>query len=119
MNETAATARARSSSRGNGKAKSSAGWAGNSTRRKWPGLKPGSTKPRWPARRLRRGKPVHLFRHFEIKLRQAAGVVRAERHVDAVIDIEPFRVVIHFLRQQRDAAHERPGLAEALELKGL
>src|SRR5258708_39082402 len=36
-------------------------------------------------------------------------------HLDRFIDIEPFRMVIHFFRNQRRACHEAEGLVEILE----
>jgi hypothetical protein len=40
-------------------------------------------------------------------------------HFDAVVDIEPFRMVVHFLGQQGSARHERPSLAEIGKEVGL
>ena len=46
-------------------------------------------------------------------------VVRRENDLDAVADIEPFGMVVHFLRQQCHPTHEAPGLAEGAEMIGL
>lgn len=35
-----------------------------------------------------------------------------QRHVDSIVDIEPFRVMIHFFCQQGCSRHERPSLVE-------
>ena len=45
----------------------------------------------------------------------AAGIMRGKRHLDSLVDVEPFRVVIHFFGHQRRARHEAEGLVEILE----
>lgn len=46
---------------------------------------------------------VDEARERQIELRHALCVVRGQRDVDTVVDVEPFRVVVHFLRLDRDA----------------
>ena len=47
------------------------------------------------------------------------SVVGGQAHVEAVIDIEPFRVVVERLGLEGDAAHIRHGIAEIAEFEGL
>src|SRR6185436_6402287 len=61
---------------------------------------------------------VYLLRQRHVALTEAVAVVRGQQDVDAVIDVEPFRMVVGLLRHQCDAVHEAPGLVESLELEG-
>ena len=45
--------------------------------------------------------------------------MRGEGHLDLVVDIEPFRMVVHLLGLQRRAGHEGEGGLEVSELVGL
>ena len=51
---------------------------------------------------------LHEFGH-------PAGVVRRQRHLDGLVDVEPLRMMIHFLGHQRRPRHEAEGLVEILE----
>src|SRR3546814_4406548 len=42
-----------------------------------------------------------------------------QRHVHLVVDVEPFRVVVHLLGHEGDPAHEAPGFIEGLEGEAL
>ena len=42
-----------------------------------------------------------------------------KRHIDPAININPFRMVVHFFSQKGHPAHPAPGLVEGLELKSL
>ncbi len=48
---------------------------------------------------------------------RAAGVVSREDQLDAVVDVEDLRVVIHFLGEEGDPREDRPGLGEIGELE--
>src|SRR5579883_3620390 len=52
----------------------------------------------------------------DIALGETAGIMRREDNLDAVVDVEPFGMVIHLLRHERHLAHEAPGLAEGAEV---
>ena len=43
------------------------------------------------------------------------AVRTGQGHIDAIIDIEPLWVMVHFLRHERRSAHEGPCLIEILE----
>lgn len=60
------------------------------------------TLPRQRPRRSRALSKIHLLRH-------GTRVVRREADIDAVVDVEPFRVVIEHLGVQRAPAHKAPG----------
>ena len=66
----------------------------------------------------RRGDGVHRRRQREIPFGQSTGIVRRQRHVDPVPDIEPLGMVIEFFRRQRRADHEPERGVEILERKG-
>src|SRR5215469_14012625 len=40
---------------------------------------------------------VHGFRELDIELRQAAGIMGRERHIDCLVDVGPFRVMVELL----------------------
>ncbi len=60
---------------------------------------------------------IHEFSELEVPRGQAATVVRAQKHVHLVVDIEPFRMMVHLLRNKSNSAHKSPGLVEVLEEK--
>ena len=60
---------------------------------------------------------VHSGSQLEVQFGEAAGVVRRERHVDAVVDVEPFRVMIELFGNDRHLRHEAESLDEILEAK--
>src|SRR3970040_2375229 len=67
--------------------------------------------PQFGARNQRRsplGELLDRFGQLHVARRQPAGVVRRERDLDAVPDVEPLGVVVLALREQRDAGHESP-----------
>ena len=55
----------------------------------------------------------------DIALRQSAGIMGGEDDLDAVVDVEPFGMMVHLLGDQRHLAHEAPGLDEGAEVIGL
>jgi predicted Zn-dependent protease with MMP-like domain len=57
--------------------------------------------------------------HFDVALAQPFDIVRCQKNLYPVVDIEPFGMVIHLLGQERDPGHEGPGLAESAKMKGL
>src|SRR3546814_1308110 len=50
-----------------------------------------------------------------VALRQSLRVVRRQQYVDAVIDVRPFGMMVHLLRDDRDARHESERLGEIPE----
>src|SRR5450432_508964 len=62
-----------------------------------------------------RRQPIHRFRQLDVELGHAAGVVGGKRHLDLLVDIEPFRMVIELLGHQRGPRHEPEGLVEIPE----
>ena len=62
-------------------------------------------------------KRLHLRRHVHIVVTKATAVVRRQRHLDAVVHVEPLRVVVHLLGQERGPGHERPRLRKVNKLK--
>ena len=63
------------------------------------------------------GIAIHRGGQVDILLRHAAGIMGRQRHIDLVVDIEPFGMVIHLRRQQRRARHEGEGGVEIHELE--
>jgi hypothetical protein len=53
-----------------------------------------------------------VAREAHVELGDAFGVVRGQRDVDLLVDVEPLGVVIELLGDQRRAAHEAPRLIE-------
>ena len=53
----------------------------------------------------------------DVSLGEATAIVCAERDLHLVVDIEPFRVVIHLLSLQCNTAHEPKGLVEVRKLE--
>jgi len=54
----------------------------------------------------------------EIKVANAAGVVGCQADADSVVNVGPFRVVIHGLRSQGDARHESKGNYKGIKQEG-
>src|SRR3546814_2712754 len=79
--------------------------------------------PRWVTVRFRRlgrwsaGELVDPLGQRDIEVGETVAIVRRQGNVDAVVDVEPFRVMVQLLRRHRDPRHEAPGLAERLELE--
>src|SRR5215208_2494646 len=67
-----------------------------------------------PRKRL---KTIHLFGERDVELGHPAGAMRRQRHLNAVVNIRPIRVMIELLRHERRARHEGEGLVEALEFE--
>src|SRR5262245_431304 len=86
----------------------------------------GAPTPRWartpsscaathlPSMR-RRGQAIHGLGQLDVAIGHAAGIVGRQRHLDPVVDVEPFRMMVEFLRDQRRARHEAEGFAEVGE----
>lgn len=58
------------------------------------------------------GVGVHSFRHLKVVLGQALTVVRGQRDVDLVVDVEPFRVMIHLWATDRQRSGNNKGVRE-------
>src|SRR5262249_29370283 len=52
---------------------------------------------------------VHRFRQLDVEAGEAAGVVGCQHHLDGLVDVAPFRVMVLLLGDQRDARHEAEG----------
>src|SRR5262249_52293933 len=61
------------------------------------------------------GQSIHGLGELDVAIGHAAGIVGRKRHFDLVVDVEPFRMMVEFLRDQRRARHEAEGLVEVLE----
>jgi hypothetical protein len=57
------------------------------------------------------------MRQFCVFSGDAAGIVGGEIDTDPVVDVEPFRVMIHFLNAHSGDGHEADGVGEIGELK--
>ena len=65
------------------------------------------------------GKVLDRGREPEVAIGQSSRIVRRQGDFDAVPDIGPFRMMIHFFRDQCDLCHESPRLIEIAELECL
>src|SRR5215472_344796 len=63
----------------------------------------------------RGGQSIHGLGELDVAIGHAAGIVSRKRHFDLVVDVEPFWMMVEFLRDQRRARHEAEGLVEVLE----
>ena len=59
---------------------------------------------------------IDEIRHGLVALGQAIGVVGGEGDLHTVVNVEPFRMVVMLLSEQRDDGHEGEGLFEITEL---
>src|SRR3546814_7710764 len=73
-------------------------------------------RPRWAALMIslrpgaeHRGRRIDETAEVQVALAEAAGIMRGQRDLDAVVDIEPFRVMVELLGHQGDLAHEAEG----------
>src|SRR5262249_43243134 len=83
---------------------------------------PSSRWPSWYADARRRsgpGQPVHRLRQRNVTLGQAAGIMRRERYRDGLVDIEPFRMMVELLGDERCPGHEPERLVEVAKHEGL
>src|SRR5262245_52981190 len=64
-----------------------------------------------------RGGFIHEFRQRDVLFGDAAGIVRGERDGDAVVDVEPFGVMVVLVGVERRVGHEAEGLVEIGELE--
>lgn len=55
---------------------------------------------------------------LDVAIGDAFDIMRGEDDLDAVVDVEPFGMMVHLLRGQGDLVHEAPGFAEIAEMKG-
>ena len=62
---------------------------------------------------------VDEVRQADVPRAEATRVVRRQNDIDTIVDIEPFRMMVHPFRLQGDARHEAEGLVEILEAEGL
>ena len=60
---------------------------------------------------------IDNLRQLEVQFRKPAGIMCAEGNVDPVVDIEPFRVVIHLLRDQGHSGHKAKSSRKISELE--
>jgi CRP-like cAMP-binding protein len=56
--------------------------------------------------------------HLDVEFGDAAGVMGGQDDADPVVDVRPFRMVIHLVGHQGDAGHEAEGGVEILEDQG-
>src|SRR5215475_13476586 len=56
---------------------------------------------------------------LQVTLGQAAGIMGGERYRDGLVDIEPFRMMVELLGDQRRPGHESERLVEVAEHEGL
>src|SRR4051794_39360951 len=63
------------------------------------------------------GGVVQELGEFYIIGRNALCVVGGEVHCDAIVDVEPFRVMIHLLNRDRGSGHEAERMDEVGEFK--
>src|ERR1700674_529906 len=78
-----------------------------------------SMKKKWGVRmaaaRLRASDAVHRLRELDVELGHAAGIVSRERHLDGLVDVEPFGMVVELLGHQGGAGHEAERRVEVRE----
>src|ERR1700676_5181628 len=55
---------------------------------------------------------VHGRGELDVKLGQAAGIMGRQRHLDGLVDIEPFRMMVELFGDERGARHEAESLIE-------
>ena len=65
------------------------------------------------------GRRVDEVCQQDVTFRKTLHVVGAEGDADAVVDVEPLRVVIHLVCLEGDSSHETKGLVEVGEDKVL
>ena len=58
---------------------------------------------------------VHRLRKLDVALRHTAGIVGGKGHLDPVVHVEPFRMVVELLGHECRAGHEPEGFIEVLE----
>src|SRR5215472_14305653 len=62
---------------------------------------------------------VDASRERDVPLGEPFHVMRREDDFDAIVDVEPFGMVVHLLRHERHLAHECPGFTKGPEVKHL
>src|SRR5215467_10615207 len=62
------------------------------------------------------GQTIHGLGELDVTLGHAAGIMRRERNLDLVVDVEPLRMMIELLRGQRRAGHEAEDFVESLKV---
>src|SRR5690242_16112867 len=83
-----------------------------------------STNLKWPSwhadarRRSRPSKTVHRLGELDVTLGQSARIVGRERHRHGLVDIEPFRMVVELLGDERSPCHEPERLVEIAKPEG-
>ncbi len=60
---------------------------------------------------------VHVRGELEVEFGQATCIMRREMDVDSAVDVRPFWMVVHFLRQNCDFRHETEGFGEIAEFE--
>src|SRR6266542_4957542 len=59
--------------------------------------------------------PVHCLSELDIGIGQTIGLVCRQRHIYCLVDVEPFRMVPHFLGDESGAGHEPKRFGEIPE----
>src|SRR5204863_5231378 len=65
------------------------------------------------------GEAVHRLGELDVEVGEAAGIVGRQRHLDGLVDIEPFGMVVELFGDQRGARHEAEGFVEVPEYEFL
>src|ERR1700756_2193483 len=71
--------------------------------------RPRSCGTNWAPRRRQRspaGETVHRLGELDVALGHAAGIMGRQRHLDVLVDVEPFGVMVELLGDERDPCHE-------------
>lgn len=58
---------------------------------------------------------IHKSGNFDVLRRETAAIMRRHCHLHFIVDIEPFRMMIHLIGKQRDSSHETKGFVEILK----
>jgi hypothetical protein len=58
------------------------------------------------------GEPINRGRQRNVAFRQSTCIMRRQQYFDAVVNIEPFGVVIRLFGKDRDTAHESKGFGK-------
>src|ERR1700733_684931 len=64
-------------------------------------------------------KLIHRLGELDVAFGQTAGIVRGQGHLDGLVDVEPFRMVIHLFGDERGPRHKAEGGIEVGEYEFL